>query len=129
MRLFYLVLLAICAVSGCQPADKAPSLSRLLFSEPKLSLQLTPGDAPVETPLQLIVSGEDIAAVTGEISGISMYMGRVPLKFSQHESAWQAEFLLGACSDPKMLWQVQLELTLTDGKKRLLKQQFHSSWQ
>jgi hypothetical protein len=45
-----------------------------------------------------------------------------------HDTAWQAEFLLGACSDPKMLWQVELELTLTDGKKRLLKQQFHSSW-
>lgn len=128
MRLFYLVLLAICAVSGCQPADKAPISSRLLIDEASVQLQLTPADAPVETPLQLQVYGEGIAEITGEISGISMYMGRVPLKFRRHDTAWQAEFLLGACSDPKMLWQVELELTLTDGKKRLLKQQFHSSW-
>jgi hypothetical protein len=128
MRLFYLVLLVIGVVSGCQPADKDPVSSRLLIDESTVRLQLSPADAPVETPLKLKVSGEDIVEITGEISGLSMYMGRVPLKFSQHESAWQAEFLLGACSDPKMLWQVELELTLTDGKKRLLKQQFHSSW-
>ena len=129
MRLFYLVLLAICVLSGCQPADKDPVSSRLLIDESTVQLKLTPADAPVETPLQLTVSGEDIAEINGEISGLSMYMGRVPLKFSQRGTAWQAEFLLGACSDPKMLWQVELELTLTDGKKRLLKQQFHSSWQ
>ena len=68
MRLFYLVLLVIGVVSGCQPADKAPVSSRLLIDESTVQLKLTPADAPVETPLQLTVSGEDIAEINGEIS-------------------------------------------------------------
>jgi hypothetical protein len=67
--------------------------------------------------------------VNGELSGVAMYMGKIPLRFSKKNNSWQAEFLLGACTDPAMLWQIELELHFADGKKRMIKQQFHSSWQ
>ncbi|WP_166839613.1 hypothetical protein [Rheinheimera pleomorphica] len=91
-------------------------------------LQLSPASAPVETPLQLQLSAIGLAKVSAELTGVSMYMGRVPLRFTQQGEVWQAEFLLGACSDPKMQWQLQLELEFVDGEKRTVKQQFYSSW-
>ncbi len=94
-----------------------------------MQLQLTPAEAPVETPLQLQLSAKDVVAISGELTGISMYMGRIPLRFTQHNELWQAEFLLGACSEPAMLWQVELELSFANGEKHKVKQQFHSSWQ
>ncbi|HEX5792287.1 MAG TPA: hypothetical protein VFY01_03355 [Rheinheimera sp.] len=128
MRLFYLFFCLLCVVTGCQPAEKAPVSPLTLLTEPSLQLQLTPGHAPVETPLQLQLTAAGVTEVSGELTGVSMYMGRIPLRFVQQGDSWQADFLLGACSDPDMLWQLQLELHFADGQKRMLKQQFHSSW-
>lgn len=61
-----------------------------------------------------------------------MYMGRIPLhwrKLSDTDSVvWQAEFLLGACTDPHMRWQLQLTLLLPDGSSELQFVEFSSSW-
>ncbi|NRQ42501.1 hypothetical protein HRH59_07930 [Rheinheimera sp. YQF-2] len=100
----------------------------MLLDDAGLQLQLTPGNAPVETPLQLQLTAENLAGVSAHISGVSMYMGQIPLRFSQQGNSWQAEFLLGACSDPDMQWQLELELTFVNGEKRMLIQQFQSSW-
>ncbi|WP_305550959.1 hypothetical protein [Rheinheimera sp.] len=100
----------------------------MLLKDAELQLQLTPGNAPVETPLQLQLTANNVVAVNANLTGVSMYMGQIPLRFSQQGELWQAEFLLGACSDPDMLWQLELELIFADGEKRTLKQQFQSSW-
>ncbi|MDP2713438.1 MAG: hypothetical protein Q8O77_01390 [Rheinheimera sp.] len=128
MRLFYPFLLVFICLGGCQPTDKAPVLSLMLLKDAELQLQLTPGNAPVETPLQLQLTANNVVAVNANLTGVSMYMGQIPLRFSQQGELWQAEFLLGACSDPDMLWQLELELIFADGEKRTLKQQFQSSW-
>ncbi len=101
----------------------------LLFHSADITLTLTPGHAPVETPLTLSLTADGLAAVTGELSGVTMYMGIVPLRFSQiAENQWQAEFLLGACSDPDMQWQLVLRLQNKQGEKFTIKQMLHSSW-
>lgn len=128
MPLFYLLFVVLFSLGGCQPAEVAPPASLTLFKDNNILLQLSPASAPVETPLQLQLSATGLAKVSAELTGVSMYMGRVPLRFTQQGEVWQAEFLLGACSDPKMQWQLQLELEFVDGKKRTVKQQFYSSW-
>jgi hypothetical protein len=128
MQLFYPFLLAFICLVGCQPTDKAPALSLILLNDAGVELQLTPGDAPVETPLQLQLTAKNVANISARLTGVSMYMGQIPLRFSQQGNVWQAEFLLGACSDPDMQWQLKLELTFTNGEKRTLIQQFQSSW-
>lgn len=128
MRLFYPFLLAFICLVGCQPTENAPALSLMSENDTGLELYLTPGNAPVETPLQLQLTAENLAGVSAQVSGVSMYMGQIPLRFSQQGNVWQAEFLLGACSDPDMQWQLELELTFTNGEKRTLIQQFQSSW-
>ncbi|WP_051219781.1 hypothetical protein [Rheinheimera baltica] len=128
MRLIYLIYLLLFTVIGCKPQQNMHSPALVLVNDTELVLQLDPGNAPVETPLLLKLSVVDVEKVTGELTGVSMYMGRVPLTFSKTNEGWQAEFLLGACSDPKMVWQLSLELSYTDEKKRSIKQQFQSSW-
>ena len=129
MRLFYLIIfLWLCAI-GCTPATTQPATPILLFSSENISLTLTPGHAPVETPLTLNLTADDLAAVSGELSGVTMYMGIVPLRFSQiAENQWQAEFLLGACSEPQMQWQLMLLLLNKQGEKFTIKQTLQSSW-
>lgn len=129
MRLFYLFLLLLCCLCACKPPDKVPFSSLTLLNDNAMQLKLTPGHAPVEMPLLLQLSTSNAVSVTGELTGVSMYMGKVPLRFSQQQGVWQAEFLLGACSDPKMLWQLQLQVQYADGQTRKLTEQFHTSWQ
>lgn len=45
----------------------------------------------------------------GVIEGVSMYMGTIPLVVEPvSETQWQAEFWLGACSDPQMRWRATI---------------------
>ncbi|MEH8017708.1 hypothetical protein MN202_10715 [Rheinheimera muenzenbergensis] len=129
MRLFYLlILLALCAIS-CTPATTAPTSPRQLLHSDGINLTLAPGHAPVETPLTLTLEAEGLTAVSGELTGVNMYMGRVPIRFSQlAANSWQAEFLLGACSEPDMQWQLVLQLQDQQGQNVTLKQTFQSSW-
>jgi hypothetical protein len=128
MRQFSLSFAVLVLMLACKPVTNRTDAPLLLLDDAGMQLLLTPAAAPVETPLMLILSAEQVIAVTGELNGVSMYMGRIPLQFTLHNGQWQAEFFLGACSDPAMLWQVQLEMEFADGEKRSLKQQFHSSW-
>ena len=41
---------------------------------------------------------------------------------------WQAEFFLGACSDPAMQWQLLLQLHNSQGGSRRVAQILQSSW-
>jgi hypothetical protein len=128
MRLMSVLMLLFFILSGCKPENDIPNARLVLQHDADLHIQLTPATAPVETPLKLLITAANATAISGVLRGDSMYMGEVPLRFYQQDGMWQADFLLGACSDPTMIWQLQLELEFADGKKRLLKQQFQSSW-
>lgn len=117
-----------CLLSACQPVNKDSS-QQVLWQTDTLALTITPGSILVETPLLLsIKSAEPIQAISGELQGISMYMGRIPLQWQQIEGEWQSTFLLGACSDPKMRWQLELELHYADGQQIRQQVEFQSSW-
>ncbi len=126
------LLLFLLLVSGCRPVANDNSQALLLQTD-ALSLTVSPAPIPVETPLRLVLeSSLDIQAVSAEVRGLSMYMGRIPLHWRKLDvttgSRWQAEFLLGACTDPQMRWQLILTLTLADGSEQLIMQEFTSSW-
>lgn len=97
----------------------------------EVQLRISPGQIPVETLLQLhLQTTEPLQQVSAELTGVSMYMGRIPLRFSQDAATggWISEFMLGACSDPKMTWQLQITLTDLNGQSRQLVTEFQSSW-
>ncbi|MDX5405839.1 MAG: hypothetical protein LPK11_02200 [Chromatiaceae bacterium] len=125
---FYPLLLLLLTLNACSPELAVSTNSTTMFQDALVTVQLSPADAPVETPLKLTVIADDISAVSGSIAGVSMYMGRIPLRFSRVAEGFTADFLLGACADPKMLWQLEIEIVYLDGKKHTVKQQFHSRW-
>lgn len=129
MRLFYLLISVwLCAIS-CTPAPSVEPAANLLLDVDGLRLSVSPGHVPVETVLTLTLRADGLSAVTGELTGVTMYMGTVPLRFSQiAENQWQAEFLLGACSEPDMQWQLMLQLENKHGEKSTLKHTLQSSW-
>lgn len=128
MLRFYPLLLLLLTLSACSPERAASTNAATLYQHGSVTVQLSPAAAPVETPLKLTVIADGASAVSGNITGVSMYMGRIPLRFSPAAEGFEADFLLGACADPNMLWQLDIDILDSDGKKHTVKQQFHSSW-
>ncbi|MCH8491902.1 MAG: hypothetical protein LAT53_01530 [Idiomarina sp.] len=94
-------------------------------------------EMPVETPLQLtaVLPQRDelnsLRIVASEITGISMYMGRIPVQWREiAANTWHADILLGACTDPNMIWQLTLTLAdSSDTSNRISIQiPFQSTW-
>lgn len=131
MRLLTLIFLLSVSLCGCKQAEKATSTSAKLFQSADIQLQLSPQHIPVETLLTLsVTASQPVTAVSGSVSGVTMYMGSIPLRFVPDDSnlQWHAEFLLGACSEPAMQWQADITIEFADGKKQTIKQTFQSSW-
>ncbi len=102
------------------------------IKDTQFSISLSPADAPVEEILYWTVELSDGWQIKqAEVTGLSMTMGTIPLLFKTAEgkaSVYQAEMVLGACSQPRMKWQLQLQLLhATEGEKLLLLP-FYSSW-
>lgn len=115
-------------LQACQPVAKDSS-PQVLWQTDSLMLTVAPGNILVETPLLLSMqSAEPISVISGELQGVSMYMGRIPLQWQQVEGGWQSTFLLGACSDPNMRWQLALLLQYADGRQIRQQIEFQSSW-
>lgn len=127
--------MSLFVLSACHPATVDKSM-QVLYQQPPLELSLSPASAPVETPLHFtLTTKQPIVTVTGELTGISMYMGLIPLRFQKlitggpdGSEQWRSEFMLGACSDPAMIWQLNLTLLFADGQKLSINERFSSSW-
>lgn len=65
-------------------------------------------EMPVEELIQVSLHTEqELSSLQGEIRGVSMYMGRIPVIWQQQDAhTWQAEVMLGACTDPNMVWEL-----------------------
>lgn len=83
---------------------------------------------PIETGVDLYLHSEmPLAAVQAEVRGVSMYMGRLPVVGELDGSKdWRAELYLGACTDPQMIWELRLAITMEDGETLRHRLQFQS---
>lgn len=132
MRVLVLAFYLFC-ISGCSDQKSAPSGEVLqLHQDSQLSVSLSPAEAPVEAILHWTIRlAEGWQIRQADVVGLSMSMGTIPLLFNTAEGqvgVYRAEMVLGACSQPKMQWQLQLKLRhATEGEKLLLLP-FYSSW-
>lgn len=131
MRLVVLAFYLLCLI-GCsdqRPAEVAAILQ--LHQDEQVSVSLSPAEAPVEQLLTWSVQlSEGWHIKHAEVVGVSMSMGTIPLLFKAlpDQQQYVAEMVLGACSQPRMKWQLQLTLLhVTQGEKVLLLP-FYSSW-
>ena len=45
------------------------------------------------------------------VEGVNMYMGKTPVRVESHkEDRWSGWFMLGACMEPKMKWQMVVNI-------------------
>jgi hypothetical protein len=120
------LLLITFVLMACSPAAKKVELARKVVDVAQYQLVYTPGQPTPETLLELAIGG-DIKSVRGEIVGLDMSMGKIPLFFKQIEqSQFVAQFLLGVCSDPDMFWQVRITVTKQDGSEQVLTDKFQA---
>lgn len=132
MRLLVLAFYLFCLV-GCSE-EKAASQAQVLqlHKDTQVSVSLSPADAPVEEILNWTIElSEGWQIKQAEVTGLSMSMGTIPLSFKVADGRplfYSSEMVLGACSQPRMKWQLQLKLHhATQGEKVLLLP-FYSSW-
>ena len=66
---------------------------------------------PEESVTLKIIVPEDQEIESAWIEGVNMYMGKVPVLLENDgKGAWSGWFMLGACSEPVMKWQLRLNL-------------------
>ncbi|MDP4537407.1 hypothetical protein Q3O60_14535 [Alkalimonas collagenimarina] len=130
MQRSLLVIILLLMLQACQPLQQNYDSELLLYGTTTEQLTISPANVPVESLLRLDFQTVDtVVAITGEIIGVSMYMGRIPLHFSElNATHWRAELLLGACSDPAMEWRIIVTVQYASGKEQLLSETFRSSW-
>lgn len=138
MPVIYFAIFLALLLSACDYSHTPNQAPLTLLESSSLKLVLNNQQAPVETPLELALTfSKDInktpLTIEADIVGISMYMGKVPLRFvsvatSTVDTLYKAEFLLGACSEPNMQWQLTIHITYSDGTVETKTSQFYSSW-
>lgn len=130
--LVIVMLLFVVGIGGCEgKKEPAATVADREIALADIQLVISPGQIPVETLLRLrLRSEQSLQNVSAEITGVSMYMGKIPLRFvfDSATGLWVSDFMLGACSDPKMTWQLKLQLTDSNGKVRQLSTELQSSW-
>jgi hypothetical protein len=125
------VLLLVVGNSACDRQNIQSPLEKLQIVLGEAQLTISPGHIPVETLLHIQIRTEKpLRSLSAVIVGKSMYMGKIPLRFTFDDKSgtWRSDFMLGACSDPQMLWQLQMLLTDQSGNQQQLETEFQSSW-
>ena len=132
MRLVVLAFYLLCLL-GC--SEEKPLLQQdvlQLHKDNQVSVRLSPANAPVEEVLHWTIElSEGWQIKQAEVTGLSMNMGTIPLLFNavgEHPGLFGAEMVLGACSQPRMKWQLQLTLHHATQGEKLLLLPFYSSW-
>ena len=132
MRLVVLAFYLLCLVSCSEEKPLQQQEVLQLHKDKQVSVSLSPADAPVEEILNWTIELSDGWQIKqAEVTGLSMSMGTIPLLFkavAEKPALYSTEMVLGACSQPRMKWQLQLKLHhATEGEKLLLLP-FYSSW-
>jgi hypothetical protein len=131
MRLLVLAFYLFCLV-GCSEENPQPQEVLQLHQDEKVRVSLSPADAPVEEILNWTIElSEGWQIKQAEVIGVSMSMGTIPLLFKAMDgqpSLYSSEMVLGACSQPRMKWQLQLKLHHATQGDKLLFLPFYSSW-
>ncbi|WP_022940490.1 hypothetical protein [Psychromonas hadalis] len=64
---------------------------------------------------------KNIQIENAKIVGKTMFMGRIPVTFKKtSEQHFSAKSLVGACTTPKMAWELQIAISVGDKSKLLM---------
>lgn len=127
---FFLLLVLLCCGQACTPQAEVAGSQRLV-KKGTVELVYQQARMLTETPLELQVhtpNGWQLQKAT--LIGLSMDMPIMPLFFNQavgtskQTTSWQTQFLLGACADDQMTWQLELLFKDEAGTEQRLLDEF-----
>lgn len=113
LKIVLWLLMLICC-EACTPQSMAGEGQRVV-KKGSVALVYQPARLVTEAPLALDIqtpAGWQLHKAT--LTGLSMDMPMMPLFFTKSTTAsaniikWQSQFLLGACADAQMTWQLEL---------------------
>ncbi len=98
---------------------QSSSASLATDSLPELHISIHPFPVVVEEQIDVSISGLQNAEITSAwVEGVNMFMGKIPVVLEQQEDGAKGWFFLGSCSEPKMQWQLVLQLSLADSSSQ-----------
>lgn len=132
MRFFVLAFYLFCLAACSEQKPQSQSEVLQLHQDQNVSVSLSPAAVPVEEILNWTIKLADGWQIKrAEVTGLSMSMGTIPLVFKAvagQSQLYSTEMVLGACSQPRMQWQLQLTLLHATKGEQLLLLPFYSSW-
>lgn len=103
----------------CQHPQKNNEYCSFTLGEQPFWLSASDPEMPIERGVEVFLqSDQEIQQLSAEIRGVSMYMGRLPVRWRQVDATtWRTEIMLGACTDPHMIWQLRLSIHGADSEQ------------
>lgn len=109
MRILTIIFTALILTSCGEfsRSQKAPSKEQHINSS---ELKINEQTVKPETEFEIVFTPRNkIEIIDAHIEGVNMYMGKIPLFFSQKDSStYHAMGMVGVCSKREMVWQIQL---------------------
>lgn len=95
--------------ASCQPNEPCD------YSN-KAKIWLPETDLSPETPFNINLSiPEGSVIIDAKLEGVTMYMGYIPVTFSRLADIYQAQTMVGICSEKNMEWKLRLQLQDSEG--------------
>jgi|GEM_PF-3004976 hypothetical protein len=120
-------------LAGCQKAGQNQATAVVNHQQGAI-LHYAPAPLQAEQLLSLQVDlrqleqrpAHPVQHIKGVLRGINLDMGVMPLVFKPDGALWRSEFMLGACTEPAMQWQLELIVVFEDGSQRVIHDRFIS---
>lgn len=99
-----------------QICDLSHAACRLIQGDKVLTATASPRPIKAESPFVIRLDGLGKAPAKAWVEGRDMFMGRIPLEPRQEAGVWVVDAMVGACTEPAMVWQLVVE---TEGETPL----------
>ena len=124
-----LLLSGGCADEQATLAAEEQQMAQSIVNLAGVTLIFRPGRVVVETPatLELVISPAEVIT-EAYLTGGNMYMGKIPLRLVAGSLAghWETQYILGACTEPEMIWQLTVQIGNPQGPVRQVQYEFRS---
>ncbi len=124
-----MTVLAGCGEKHSAQRQQAQWVAPVQVDVDGVRLIFQPGRVIAETPVTLelrVAPNEHISEAF--LTGINMYMGKIPLQLQpkQSQGQWKSQFMVGACTEPEMRWQLTVLVRNQAGTIRRVQHEFQS---
>lgn len=109
----------------CTEHTSDDNACRFILGETSIWISSSTPQIGVEQQTRLLIWSDQPFNISGaEIRGVNMYMGRLPVEVEQIEqTTWTADFMLGACTEPRMVWELIVRITTGPDKENAAPEQ------